>query len=308
MREVLRKLIPTFVASVLMMSTMSLPETVSAQAGQPAVQTSTPQRLYIAGEDSTVEVDATLPATCSPGARVTVGLFDVTGEPAINRADPLFEGSVVVVGAGGKVHGSVRIPNALPRSMRSLWPGVAADCLQTPLVSSNPNPLVFGVRDLAENPGGSSTFVIPRESLFRGRPTQVVHTTMTAYANGQKCETVDFDNQEAKDAEGNVRLHLGSAGQPKECSTPGATVTFYNSLNMPLVETRTVTPGVSQPVANLAPKVGPGSSDLTAPATGGSRLSKRDDNSLALGFILAGAGLGGVLLVAIAAKRRGEQR
>jgi hypothetical protein len=266
-----------------------------------------PKRLYIAGEDESVEIDATLPASCSPGSKVLVALFQVEGDPAINVADPLFESAEAVVDPGGRVHGSVKIPTSLPRSLRSLWPGVSGACLETPFVSSNPAPLVFGIRDVVENPGNSSTFVVPRESLYRGNPKQVVHTTMTAYASGQKCATVDFDDDLAKDEEGNVRLHIGGPNQPSECSQAGATVTFDNSLKMPLVETRTVVPGVSQPIANLAPRQAPGTGPVP-PATGDTRVLKGSREYVAFGFMLAGAMVAGAVLVAGSFNRRRNPR
>jgi len=278
---------------------------VSVFAQSPeAVVHPTAKRLYVAGEDIEVQVEATLPASCA-ASPVTVALFERGGAAKVNQPDPLFEAGRATVASDGKVHGVARVPANLPRNLRTVWPGVSGGCLGSPVVSTGPG-LLFGVRDAAENPGSSSTFVIPATSLFMGRAVQVVKGTYTAFANGKRCAAVDLEDVRTKDAEGNVRIHLGAPGQPKECSTPGAAITFTTPLGEELYESRTLVPGVSQPFANLAPKAGPSSGPPAAPDAGNAGMRSMDGGSR-LWVISWGAVVGGAGALAVVRRTRSRR-
>lgn len=263
-------------------------------------------RLAVVGRDQSVRIDATLPSSCV-GSEVTVALFQRGGAARVNEVEPLFEPVSVRVGAAGAVVGQVRLPGSLPSGLKTLWPGVTGSCLTSPVISTAPG-LLFGVRDPAENPGASATFVVPRASLFQGRSEQVVSGSLTAFADGVQCTTASLEGPAAKDAEGNVRIHVGGPSQPAACSRQGARVTFRYPGGELLYETRELVLGVTQPFENLAPEAGPstvGGTDPTAlapnagPSASPASQAATDDRGRILtraGLIGLGLGLTAVVL------------
>lgn len=81
-----------------------------------------------------------------------------------------------------------------------------------------------------------ATVVIPREALDRviesaaggrsGVSRGELLKTVTIYANGQRCGTIDTVARQPRDAAGNPAFELGGAAQPDACRTPGALITF----------------------------------------------------------------------------------
>ncbi len=239
---------------------------VLVRAQSPEVNIHQPAtRLSAVGRDATVRIEATLPATCA-GTDVTVALFQNGGAARINQLDPLFEPVSARVSTDGSIVGEVRLPAILPSGLKTLWPGVIGACLKSPVVSVAPG-LLFGVLDPSENPGPSGTFVVPRASLFMGRAEQVVSGSLTVFADGIQCTVVSLEDSKGKDADGNVRIHVGGPSQPSACSRQGAGVTFRYPNGALLYEKRELVLGVTQPFENLAPEAGPATSgpvDATA--------------------------------------------
>ncbi|MBA4181518.1 MAG: hypothetical protein C0506_13090 [Anaerolinea sp.] len=275
---------------------------VAVLAGSPGALAQSPEgsirqtetRLAVVGRDQSVRIDAILPSSCV-GSEVTVALFQRGGAARVNDVEPLFEPVSVRVGAGGAVVGQLRLPGSLPSGLKTLWPGVTGSCLTSPVISTAPG-LLFGVRDPSENPGASATFVVPRASLFQGRSEQVVSGSLTAFADGVKCTTVSLEGPGARDAEGNIRIHVGGPSQPAACSRQGARVTFRYPGGELLYETRELVLGVTQPFENLAPEAGPstaGGTDPTAlaPNAGPSASPASGDATGDRGRVLTRAGL-----------------
>lgn len=272
-------------------------------------------RLSVVGKDATVGIEATLPASCA-GSDVTVALFQNGGAARVNQPDPAFEPVSARVNADGSVVGQVRLPAKLPAGLKTLWPGVTGACLKSPFVSFAPG-LLFGVIDLLENPGTSATFVVPRASLFMGRTEQVVSGSLTAFADDVQCTVVSLVDSKAKDADGNVRIHVGGPSQPSACSRQGAVVSFRYPNGARLFERREVVLGVTQPFENLAPEAVPatsGTSNATPqPPNAGQSEARASEDEYGAGerFLtraaLVALGLGLTVTVFLRARRGGSR-
>lgn len=107
-------------------------------------------------------------------------------------------------------------------------------------------------------------------------------------------------------SEGNVGIHVGGPGQPKECSTPGAAVTFASPRGDELYESRTLVPGpisaLRQPGAEGRPCLG----SATAPQVGnaGSRTRGGAAWVLVIGWSAAAAGCAALVSVRQVKRRR----
>lgn len=240
---------------------LSLSAVAFAQEKQPGIA-APQQRLYVVGRDTEIPLSAILPPGCE-GAAVTFALYARGGAATANTvAYPAATASSVA--SGTTVAGAIPLASASFPVTDSVWPGVAADCMERPLVSTGPS-LLIGQKSAD---AGTSTFVIPRSSLFMGRDEQQVHAVLKVTAGGTSCAVVDLDDPTAKDAAGNAVFVLGSAGQPAACGQAGALVQLYYPNGDALFETRNVDPGTVQPFANLAPAAGPSSGGPLPPATG----------------------------------------
>ncbi len=85
--------------------------------------------------------------------------------------------------------------------------------------------------------------------------------TVTAFAEGQECATVDVTRGEAA-------LLLGLPDQPEACGREGAGITFVDGNGNRLFVTLTARVGVTQTLTNLAPV--PPSTGAPSPAVTGS--------------------------------------
>jgi hypothetical protein len=72
--------------------------------------------------------------------------------------------------------------------------------------------------------------------------------SITAYADGQKCVSVDTSNPEA-----DLVLQLGGIDQPEACSTNGAVVTFVDGFCYQLVTQMELQLGTQMTLDNMAP-------------------------------------------------------
>jgi hypothetical protein len=224
-------------------------------------------RLVVIGRDHDVRVEATLPAACV-GSDVTVGLFENGGARRVNALDPLFAPMVVWVAPGGQVVTQIRLPDSVPSGLETVYPGATGGCLEFPMVSTEPG-LLVGLLDPSENPAASATFVVPRASLVGVRSLLDVPVSLTVFADGIQCTTANLEDQSAKDADGNIRIHVGGPSQPPACSREGALVTFRYPRGELLYEKRNLVLGVSQPFWNLAPEAGESTSGApSAPDSG----------------------------------------
>jgi len=221
------------------------------------------QRLFVVGRDAEIPLEAVLPAECE-GARVTFALYSRGGAAAVNTvAYP--SGTAGATASGSAVSGTIHLDAAIFSTTDSVWPGVSGECMDRPLVSTGPS-LLIG--QLSDDPR-TSTFIIPRSSLFMGREQQQVHAVLVVRAAGARCTEANLDDPKTKDDAGNAVFVLGGTGQPASCSEPGALVELYYPNGDVLFETRVVVPGVVQPFANLAPAPGPSTSaEPAAPGTG----------------------------------------
>jgi hypothetical protein len=296
--RVARRLVtPAFVTAlsgVALGATLALAQTSDSRVRGPA------DRLVVVGRDTEVAIEATLPPSCA-GPVVTAGLYERGGAARINPLDPLFTTVPTTAGPDGKAAARLPVPGTMPPELRTVWPGVSGACLPTPVVSTERG-LLFGVLDRVENPSASATFVVPRFSLFLGRSEQVQKGSLTAYANGVRCTTANLEDSSAKDADGNVRIHVGGPTQPSECSIDGAVVTFRFPNGALLYENRQLVLGVTQPFENLAPEVGPGTGAAPAAPDAGQSVgatpvngSRRDVLQRAA-LIALGLGLTAVVL------------
>jgi hypothetical protein len=227
-------------------ATAALAQTSDSRVGGPA------DRLVVVGRDTEVAIEATLPLSCA-GSVVTFGLYEHGGAARINSVDPLFKTVVTTVAPDGKAAARLPVPASMPPELRTVWPGVSGACLPTPVVSTERG-LLFGLLDRTENPGTSATFVVPRSSLFFGHDVQVQKGSLTVFADGVRCTIANLEDSSAKDAAGNVRIHVGGPSQPTACSREGSRVTFRYPNGALLFESRTLALGVSQPFENLAPE------------------------------------------------------
>ena len=181
--------------------------------------------------------------------------------------------SVSATASAGSFPVVLPLPAALTGDPVRVWPGVSGGCLAAPVYDSGPG-IDLAKLDAAENPGKTSTIVVYGPALKSTSPTNPDKTTLgdftgsiTVKANGVACTTANVGKGSTTDASGNVRIHLGTAGQPTQCSTAGATLTFVRADGATLYETRTLLPGVTQQLQNLAPQAVPDGPGPTATMT-----------------------------------------
>ena len=206
--------------------------------------------VAVIGRDAVISVRARLPEACA-GEEAEVALYTRNG-PTVGG---LMEGTSVVstrVSAEGNVLADIPLPTGQPEDLLPAWPGVSANCLNGVVVSQS-IPVHFGVLDEEANEGNRGTFVIPAAALTTpdGRP---VVTTLTVLVDGTVCTIVDVVASAAQDPSGKARLVVGGPDQPSACSREGATVRFALEDGRLLFEQRVFRPGVTQPLANLAPE------------------------------------------------------
>ncbi|MBI2767428.1 MAG: hypothetical protein HYX53_16155 [Chloroflexi bacterium] len=125
-------------------------------------------------------------------------------------------------------------------------------------------------------------------------------------ANGRLCTEASLVAPGTLDAEGNARIHIGGPAQPGECSLAGALITFINGSGQTLFEKRTLIPGVTQPLENLAPEAAPNTGPVPgAPAAGsGSSLAPAATGGGQRMAALGVAALAAFALVAMQLARR----
>lgn len=219
------------------------------------------QRAVVIGRDMQVTVNVELPDSCA-GTSVELRLYQAPtdGSNVLQPATPPEFSRIAVnqSAAKGRFAVVLLLPTSLAGDPVRLWPGVSGSCLAAPLYDSGLG-IDFAKVDATENPGNTSTIVVSGAALKLTSPTDPSHTTLgqftgsiTIMADGVACATAKLGGGATTDAAGNVRIHLGTAGQPTQCSTAGAAITFVRADGAILYEKRTVLPGVTQLLQNLA--------------------------------------------------------
>jgi hypothetical protein len=95
-----------------------------------------------------------------------------------------------------------------------------------------------------------------------GRTTRDVIGTLTAFADGERCTSLDLIG-----GTGDEVLELGLPGQPDACSRNGAAVTFWDSRGRTLNESMTLVLGTQKQLASFS--IPPPTFDVVVPATAG---------------------------------------
>jgi len=221
------------------------------------------QRSYVIGRDRQMSVTVELPNNCA-GTPVELRFYQPAADGS-NGLVPVTEPALAAITATAKAAtGSFSVVLPLPAALAGdpvrVLPGVSGGCLATPVYDSGLG-VDLAKLDPVENPGNTSTIVVLGAALRWVSPTNPDKTTLGAFtgsitvmANGVACSSVKLGKAAVTDAAGNVRIHLGSAGQPIQCSIAGATVTFVRADGATLYEKRTLLPGVTQMIQNLAPE------------------------------------------------------
>ncbi|HXU23091.1 MAG TPA: hypothetical protein VN697_03570 [Tepidiformaceae bacterium] len=265
--------------AILLALTASVTLVSSALAALPpgVAGTVTPQqRSAVIGRDKQVTVNVELPDSCA-GTSVQLRLYQppTDGSNALVpvTAPALAAVSISATASAGSFPVVVPLPAALAGDPVRVWPGVSGNCLAAPVYDSGAG-IDLAKLDAAENPGTTSTIVVYGPALKSTSPTNPDKTTLgdftgslTVMANGVACTTANVGKGATTDASGNVRIHLGTAGQPAQCSTAGAAVTFVRADGATLYEKRTLLPGVTQQLQNLAPEAVPDGPGPTATIT-----------------------------------------
>jgi len=240
---------------------LPLVQASGAQEGSPVVEAE--KRVWVLGRDTSVVLTGRGFASCA-GRSVQVGLFGPPGgmgQPVLDSRE--FTGAVpVTVDASGEFEARIALADsvALRGEFRAL--GVFGDCLPRPVFGED---LSFAfIESGAEAP---VVLVVPETSLgarlSMGRTMRSEVGGLTVFADGQKCVSVDFGASEGTD----IRVPVGSSGQPEACSKEGTTLTLIDRNGNTLFVKPIVVVGATQIIRNLAPEAAPGTG--TSPDGGG---------------------------------------
>lgn len=285
-------------------------------------------RTFVIGRDTEITVNVELPDSCA-GSSVEMRLFQTPADGSNGLVPPTAPelAAITVVATAPKGGFSMIVP--LPREITGdparVLPTMVGKCLPAPVHDFGLGVDLAKV-DAAENPGNTSTIVVYGPALKWIPPTNPEKVTfgeftgsITVLANGVACTTADVGKGATTDASGNVRIHLGTAGQPPQCSTAGAALTFVRADGATLYETRTLMPGVTQQLQNLAREpipdgptptptttVAPTSTAIAPapPNTGGQGPASNSGSPVA--WLAVAGGLGAVVVLAggLVLKRR----
>lgn len=182
------------------------------------------------------------------------------------------------------------------------WAGVSGACLDTPRFASET--IHIGVSDSAANPGGATSlfiasWVLADTGTSPGGTTLAERIgSLTVFADGVECTRASLTSATVVDKRGNARIRVGGANQPAACARSGAMLTVFRDDNgLQLVELRSVVPGVTQPLANMAPFPAGAGGQVLPPMTGPTKDSPGHRTLVAwrVALLLVGsAGLVGV--------------
>lgn len=242
-------------------------EAASAQADGKAVRTD--KQVYVAGVDRGIVFEGKLP-TCV-NADVTLAAYRFG--PARQMNERLGEPRPVQVRVGpdGQVVGSVLLDAAVVKPA-TVWAAVSGECLDKPEFTDAT--IHLAVYDPVGNPSGSAAIFIPSwvlatsATIGEGKTLAESVGTLSVFADGVLCTKASLVSDSVVDGEGNGRIRVGGPSQAAQCGRPGALLTFSRGDGELLVERRTLIPGVTQPLANLAPAAPGTGSQLDAPGPG----------------------------------------
>lgn len=230
----------------------------TAEPGGAAPSAHVANSVYVVGQDSSVTVMTTLPATCT-GSEATARFYTRTPDdptPIVPSREALQSAGTAKVADDGTVSIAIPLPRELAGGPEILSAGIADPSCLDGLVL-DPGSFQIAVADPSENPSGSGTVVIPVAALT-ARPNNGGGTyaeqvgSLTVSANGTKCTGVSLTGGPAIDADGNARIHIGTSDQPAACHEAGAELTFVNENGQTLFEKYTFLPGVTQILQNFA--------------------------------------------------------
>lgn len=227
--------------------------------------------VAVVGESASLLVSGQAPAACV-GQAVHVALF------IRDRAQPSLVSAysqggqlpvAAVVGSDGAFSAVVPLPAALASGPTRVWPGFSGSCTAAPIVDESLG-VELAVRDTAQNPGSTSTVLLSSAALSSvgNRPDKVTlgafTGSVTALADGLRCASIATDLAVARGAP--LKLRLGGPGQPPQCSSVGARLTFVNAQGQTLYVTMSLIPGVTRLLDNFAeepPSAGPAATGAT---------------------------------------------
>ncbi len=269
------------IAGSLLLGVTGLPA-INALAQSSSDTLRTDKQIYVFGDDSSVSFEGSAPE-CA-GAQVTLAFYKKGPASRDNSVAAGLPNGVVGVGADGSIRGSVSLEgNAVPQ-LATVWAAASGSCLKVPLFSSG-GPVLLAKRDPTQTKDGSSSIVIPASvvkatgTIANGKTLGESIGSLRVLADGRPCTESSLTSAADQDSEGNVLLHVGGASQPVDCSRAGALLTFVRGDGQLLFEQRRLIPGVSQPLANLAPQApGSGPSIPDAPNTGSGAIVDSHDS------------------------------
>jgi hypothetical protein len=149
------------------------------------------------------------------------------------------------------------------------WAAVSGACLERPKFTDTT--VHVGLYEPEQNPNGSGTIFVPawvlrsESNVGDGRMLAEAVGRLSVFADGTLCLEAELTSEQVLDEAGNARIRVGADGQPAACRREGARLTFRRGDGAALVESRSLIPGVTQPLANFGPEA-PGSGSRPGPS------------------------------------------